>query len=146
MVSLACCAIPDRSVLTFHSSFSNYGGAPVKAEYCHEAVRDDRHPSTSLSALKAYLQALRLVLHTLATSAARYGRHIQPLLSLSIDFYVRLFVRVQTSPIDVKRVFRYVIQRTFGCDTSAKADVAARPLFITFVPGASPFTSSRWDV
>ncbi|PIL24069.1 hypothetical protein GSI_13820 [Ganoderma sinense ZZ0214-1] len=50
-------------------------------------------------------QALRLVLHTLATSAARYGRYIEPLLSLSIDFYVRLFVRIHSSPIDVKKVF-----------------------------------------
>jgi tRNA (guanine26-N2/guanine27-N2)-dimethyltransferase len=38
----------------------------------------------------------------LATTAARYGRHIEPLLSLSIDFYVRLFIRVATSPKEVK--------------------------------------------
>jgi tRNA (guanine26-N2/guanine27-N2)-dimethyltransferase len=38
----------------------------------------------------------------------RYGRYIQPLLSLSIDFYVRLFVRVQTAPIEVKKVARFV--------------------------------------
>ncbi|KAG8892504.1 RNA methyltransferase tRNA(m5U54)methyltransferase, partial [Tulasnella sp. 403] len=42
--------------------FSNYGGVSMKAEYCHEA-------------------ALRLVLHTISTSAARYGRYITPLLS-----------------------------------------------------------------
>ncbi|RPD66222.1 N2,N2-dimethylguanosine tRNA methyltransferase [Lentinus tigrinus ALCF2SS1-6] len=87
---LLCVTCTDMSVLATtnypEKCFSNYGGAPVKAEYCHEA-------------------ALRLVLHTLATSAARYGRYIYPLLSLSIDFYVRLFVRVHTSPIDVKRVF-----------------------------------------
>ncbi|KAI0748208.1 N2,N2-dimethylguanosine tRNA methyltransferase [Daedaleopsis nitida] len=87
---LLCVTCTDMSVLATtnypEKCFSNYGGAPVKAEYCHEA-------------------ALRLVLHTLATSAARYGRRIQPLLSLSIDFYVRLFVRVHTAPIDVKKVF-----------------------------------------
>ncbi|KAG6832138.1 hypothetical protein H0H87_002450 [Tephrocybe sp. NHM501043] len=64
--------------------FSNYGGVPAKAEYCHEA-------------------ALRLVLHTLSTSATRYGRYIEPLASLSIDFYVRIFVRVKTSPLEVKK-------------------------------------------
>lgn len=48
-------------------------------------------------------QALRLVLHTLSTSASRYGRFIEPVLSLSIDFYVRLFVRVKTSPLEVKK-------------------------------------------
>ncbi|TBU50868.1 N2,N2-dimethylguanosine tRNA methyltransferase [Dichomitus squalens] len=87
---LLCVTCTDMSVLATtnypEKCFSNYGGAPVKAEYCHEA-------------------ALRLVLHTLATSAARYGRYIQPLLSLSIDFYVRIFVRVYSSPIDVKKVF-----------------------------------------
>ncbi|OJA10564.1 hypothetical protein AZE42_03148 [Rhizopogon vesiculosus] len=48
--------------------------------------------------------ALRLVLHTLSTSASRYGRYIEPQLSLSIDFYVRLFVRIHSAPIEVKKV------------------------------------------
>lgn len=49
-------------------------------------------------------QGLRLVLHSLATTAARYGRYIEPQLSLSIDFYVRLFIRVRTGPKEVKAV------------------------------------------
>ncbi|KAI0703622.1 N2,N2-dimethylguanosine tRNA methyltransferase [Cytidiella melzeri] len=86
---LLCVTCTDLAVLasTNYSEkcFSNYGGVSVKTEYCHES-------------------ALRLVLHTISTSAARYGRYIQPLLSLSIDFYVRLFIRVSTSPIEVKRL------------------------------------------
>ena len=39
-------------------SYAKYGGHPVKAEFCHEV-------------------ALRLVLNTLSTSAARYKRHIE---------------------------------------------------------------------
>ncbi|TDL24799.1 N2,N2-dimethylguanosine tRNA methyltransferase [Rickenella mellea] len=85
---LLCVTCTDLAVLatTNYSEkcFSNYGGIPAKAEYCHEV-------------------ALRLVLHTISTSAARYGRYIHPLLSLSIDFYVRLFVRVQTAPVEVKK-------------------------------------------
>lgn len=65
--------------------FSNYGGVCVNAEYSHEV-------------------ALRLVLFSLAQAAARYGRTIAPLLSFSIDFYVRLFVRVDTRPVDVKKL------------------------------------------
>ncbi|WWD17458.1 N2,N2-dimethylguanosine tRNA methyltransferase [Kwoniella shandongensis] len=65
--------------------YSNYGGTNVHAEYTHEA-------------------ALRLVMHSLATCAARYGRYITPLLSFSIDFYVRLFVRIDTRPEQVKRL------------------------------------------
>jgi hypothetical protein len=38
-------------------------------------------------------------LHSIAVHAARYKRAIQPLLSLSIDFYVRLFLRVHASPV-----------------------------------------------
>ncbi|KAI0341600.1 N2,N2-dimethylguanosine tRNA methyltransferase [Trametopsis cervina] len=86
---LLCVTCTDLAVLAStnyaEKCFSNYGGVPVKTEYCHEA-------------------ALRLVLHTISTSAARYGRYIQPLLSLSIDFYVRLFIRVSSSPLEVKRL------------------------------------------
>ncbi|KDR81650.1 hypothetical protein GALMADRAFT_89844 [Galerina marginata CBS 339.88] len=85
---LLCVTCTDLSVLATtnypEKCFSNYGGVPVKAEYCHES-------------------ALRLVLHSISTTASRYGRFIQPLLSLSIDFYVRIFVRVQTSPVEVKK-------------------------------------------
>ncbi|KAI0797923.1 N2,N2-dimethylguanosine tRNA methyltransferase [Abortiporus biennis] len=86
---LLCITCTDLAVLAStnyaEKCFSNYGGVPIKAEYCHEG-------------------ALRLLLHTISTSAARYGRHIQPLLSLSIDFYIRVFVRVSTSPIEVKKL------------------------------------------
>ncbi|KAJ7774567.1 N2 N2-dimethylguanosine tRNA methyltransferase [Mycena maculata] len=85
---LLCVTCTDLTVLATtnyaEKCFSNYGGIPVKAEYCHEA-------------------ALRLVLHSISTSAARYGRYIEPILSLSIDFYVRLFIRIRTSPLEVKK-------------------------------------------
>jgi len=48
-------------------------------------------------------KALRLVLHCLSTTAARYGRYIEPILSLSIDFYVRVFVRMWTGAIGTKK-------------------------------------------
>ncbi|CAG2183855.1 unnamed protein product, partial [Oppiella nova] len=39
--------------------------------------------------------------------ANRYGRYIVPLLSLSIDFYVRIFLQIYTSPHEVKRSARH---------------------------------------
>ncbi|THU80820.1 N2,N2-dimethylguanosine tRNA methyltransferase [Dendrothele bispora CBS 962.96] len=85
---LLCITCTDMTVLGTNNypekCLSNYGGVPVKGEYCHEA-------------------ALRLVLHAVSTSASRYGRYIEPLLSLSIDFYVRLFIRVNSSPAQVKK-------------------------------------------
>ncbi|EFW15044.1 RNA methyltransferase tRNA(m5U54)methyltransferase [Coccidioides posadasii str. Silveira] len=64
-------------------AYALYGGIPIKGVHSHEG-------------------GLRLILHALATSAAKYGIAIEPLLSLSIDFYARLFVRVHRSPSEVK--------------------------------------------
>ncbi|KAJ5468704.1 tRNA (guanine(26)-N(2))-dimethyltransferase [Penicillium sp. IBT 31633x] len=64
-------------------AFSLYGGIPMKGSHSHEG-------------------GLRLILNALAMSAAKYGVAIEPLLSLSIDFYARVFVRVYRSPAQVK--------------------------------------------
>lgn len=63
--------------------FSYYGGSTLHGDACHES-------------------ALRLVLNMVASTAAKYGKSIEPLLSLSINFYVRLFIRVKKSPAQVK--------------------------------------------
>ena len=89
---LLCVTCTDMSVLAGigypEKCYANYGGSPVKQEYTHEV-------------------ALRLVLNSIASTAAKYGRAIVPLLSLSIDFYVRLFIRVVQSPAQVKFLARY---------------------------------------
>lgn len=86
---LLCVTCTDLAVLAGSNypekCYANYGGSPIKAEYTHEG-------------------ALRLLLHTLATSAARYGRYIEPVLSLSIDYYIRVFIRVRTGPAEVKKL------------------------------------------
>ncbi|KAJ5774664.1 tRNA (guanine(26)-N(2))-dimethyltransferase [Penicillium paradoxum] len=64
-------------------AFSLYGGIPMKGSHSHEG-------------------GLRLILNSLAASASKYGVAIEPLLSLSIDFYARVFVRVHRSPAQVK--------------------------------------------
>lgn len=50
-----------------------------------------------------FSQALRLLLFSLESHANRYKRYIKPLLSISVDFYVRVFVQVFTSASEVKR-------------------------------------------
>jgi tRNA (guanine26-N2/guanine27-N2)-dimethyltransferase len=61
------------------------------------------HPETAYGRYAAlpiqsarYLQelALRILLHTIAVSAARYGRTIRPVLSVGMAFYVRVFVEI----------------------------------------------------
>ena len=58
--------------------WTKYGAYPVHRSYCHE-------------------MAVRILLASIETHAARHKRYIVPLISLSIDFYVRVFVRVYTS-------------------------------------------------
>lgn len=72
-------------------------GYPEKCFALYGGVNMVSHDATHES-------ALRLVLNLLNQSAAKYKKHVEPLLSLSIDFYVRVFVKVKTSPIKVKEL------------------------------------------
>ncbi|TWU76595.1 RNA methyltransferase tRNA(m5U54)methyltransferase [Metarhizium rileyi] len=77
----------DSAVWAGHSycekTYSLYGGVPVKGMHSHEV-------------------ALRLILNAVASSGARYGIAIEPMLSLSIDFYTKVFIKVTRSPSAVK--------------------------------------------
>ncbi|QLL32012.1 hypothetical protein HG536_0C01800 [Torulaspora globosa] len=72
-------------------------GYPEKCFALYGGVNMASHESSHES-------ALRLVLNLLNQSAAKYRKSVEPLLSLSIDFYVRVFVKVRTSPIEVKNL------------------------------------------
>ncbi|KAL2108960.1 hypothetical protein VUR80DRAFT_3156 [Thermomyces stellatus] len=84
---MLCVTCTDSAVWAGHSypekTYALYGGIPLKNFCAHEA-------------------GLRLVLHSIASSAARYGLVIEPLLSLSADFYVRVFVKVSKSQAALK--------------------------------------------
>ncbi|KAK7418550.1 RNA methyltransferase tRNA(m5U54)methyltransferase [Neonectria punicea] len=84
---LLCITCTDSAVWAGHSycekTYALYGGIPIKGMHSHEG-------------------GLRLVLNAVATSASRYGLTIEPLLSLSIDFYTKFFIRVTKSPQSVK--------------------------------------------
>ncbi|KAJ2726580.1 RNA methyltransferase tRNA(m5U54)methyltransferase [Coemansia sp. Benny D115] len=86
---LMCVTCTDLAILASNNHpetcFAKYGGSPLKAEFCHEL-------------------ALRLVINSLQQAANRQGRYIEPLLSCSIDFYVRIFVRVHDRALMVKTV------------------------------------------
>lgn len=67
-----CASYPD-------ACFFKYGAVAVKGEVCHEF-------------------AVRIILNSIARAAAKFKRGIQPLLSCSIDFYGRVFVRIRDAP------------------------------------------------
>lgn len=72
----------DMAVLAGNSPetcYSKYGAISLRTKSCHE-------------------MALRILLQCVQSHANRYGRYIEPLLSISADFYIRVFVRVHTGP------------------------------------------------
>lgn len=87
----------DLAVLAGNNTdtcFAKYGSMPTRGPYCHEL-------------------AVRIVLASLQMHAGRFGRYIEPLISLQIDFYVRMFVRVRSGKAEVKQVpskLAYVLQ------------------------------------
>ena len=83
---LLCVTCTDMAVLSGNNPsacFSRYGSMPVKGPYLHE-------------------MALRILLSSIEASANKHQRHITPIISCSIDFYVRVFVRVHKSAANVK--------------------------------------------
>ncbi|KAG7195441.1 RNA methyltransferase tRNA(m5U54)methyltransferase [Scheffersomyces spartinae] len=73
----------------------NFGNNPMGTDANHEA-------------------GLRLILGLVARSAAKYKKSIEPLLSLLIDFYMRCFIRIRTSPLEVKQLASQNMQ-VFHC-------------------------------
>jgi tRNA (guanine26-N2/guanine27-N2)-dimethyltransferase len=70
---LLCVTATDMAVLCGNASevcWTKYGSYPVKNKACHEV-------------------AIRTLLAAIQAAAARHRRHIVPLLSVSVDFYVR---------------------------------------------------------
>ena len=84
---LLCVTCTDMTVLSGNYPevcFAKYGSMPVRAKYLHE-------------------MSLRILLNSIESAANKYKRHMVPWLSISVDFYVRVFVRIYESPAEVKR-------------------------------------------
>ncbi|KAK5939697.1 RNA methyltransferase tRNA(m5U54)methyltransferase [Knufia obscura] len=82
-------------------TYALYNGIPLKGPYSHEA-------------------GMRLILHSIATTASKYGIAIEPFLSLSIDFYCRLFIRVHKSQQEVK-LMAGTTMLVYNCDQGCQA-------------------------
>ncbi|KAK2663212.1 hypothetical protein Ddye_001786 [Dipteronia dyeriana] len=100
---LLMCTATDMAVLCGGNGevcYSKYGSYPLRGKYCHE-------------------MALRILLASIESHANRYKRYIVPVLSVQMDFYVRVFVRIYTSASAMKNTplkLSYVYQCT-GCDS-----------------------------
>ncbi|KAL5739265.1 hypothetical protein ACOSP7_028181 [Xanthoceras sorbifolium] len=97
------CTATDMAVLCGGNGevcYSKYGSYPLRGKYCHE-------------------MALRILLASIESHANRYKRYIVPVLSVQMDFYVRVFVRIYTSASAMKNTplkLSYVYQ-CIGCDS-----------------------------
>uniref|UniRef100_A0A915BNS8 tRNA (guanine(26)-N(2))-dimethyltransferase n=2 Tax=Parascaris univalens TaxID=6257 RepID=A0A915BNS8_PARUN len=89
-------AVADRGVLmvtctdmavlcgnTPEACYNKYGSVALRHKCCHEF-------------------AIRVLLKSIDSHASRYARYIEPLLSVSVDFYVRVFVRIHTGAKQAK--------------------------------------------
>lgn len=127
---LLSCTATDMAVLCGNNGevcYSKYGAYPLRGKYCHE-------------------MALRILLASIEAHANRYKRHIVPVLSLSVDFYVRVFVRIYTSASAIKESpskLSYVYQ-CVGCDSfhlQPVGRVATRQGSTRYLPGTGPVIS-----
>jgi len=100
---LLCVTCTDMAVLSGNfpeKCFSLYGTVGLRAKFLHEA-------------------SLRTLLHSIDSAANRHKRHIVPWVSLSVDFYIRVFVRVFESPQEVKKSLlrRAMIYQSVQCES-----------------------------
>jgi tRNA (guanine26-N2/guanine27-N2)-dimethyltransferase len=100
---LLCVTCTDMPVLSGNypeTCFAKYGTVSIKAGYHAE-------------------HALRTLLQTIDTAANKYARYIVPYVSLAIDFYCRVFVRVFKSPAEVKKscTKRAMVLQSTQCPT-----------------------------
>ncbi|CAG5134674.1 unnamed protein product [Candidula unifasciata] len=98
---LLCVTCTDAAVLCGNAPekcSANYGAMSLRSKFCHE-------------------MAVRIILQCIDSHANRYSRYIVPLVSLSIDFYFRVFVRVHTGQKQVKHSVakRSMVFECVGC-------------------------------
>ena len=102
---LLCVTCTDAGVFAstgyLEKTYALYGGLPAKGAHSHEV-------------------GLRLIIHSVAQTAAKYGLSVEPLLSLSIDFYARLFIRIHKRPNEVK-LLAGTTMITYNCDSGCGA-------------------------
>ncbi|KPJ11489.1 putative N(2),N(2)-dimethylguanosine tRNA methyltransferase [Papilio machaon] len=92
----------DMAVLAGNSPetcYSKYGAISLKTKCCHE-------------------MALRILLQCIESHANRYGRYTVPMLSISADFYIRVFVKVYSGAIHCKKTTSKLsmVYQCVGCD------------------------------
>ncbi|VDN30116.1 unnamed protein product [Gongylonema pulchrum] len=118
----------DMAVLcgnTPESCYNKYASVGLRHKSCHEF-------------------AIRVLLKAIDAHANCYGRYIEPLLSVSVDYYLRVFVKVHTSALIAKDSVTKV-SHVFAC--TGCSSLHLQPLVKKIVNGNSvKFTPKTFDV
>ena len=109
---LLCITCTDMSILcgnTPETCYAKYGSMSLRVKCCHE-------------------MALRILLQCVESHANRYSRYIEPLISISADFYIRIFVKVHTGQNIVKRSVTKMsmVYQCTGCGTITTQPMATK--------------------
>ncbi|KAL1488981.1 hypothetical protein ABEB36_014761 [Hypothenemus hampei] len=93
----------DMAVLAGNSPetcYVKYGAISLRIKCCHEV-------------------AVRILLQCIESHANRYSRYIEPILCISVDFYIRVFVRVYTGAQKCKQTTSKLshVYHCTGCDS-----------------------------
>ncbi|KAL6498611.1 hypothetical protein OROHE_026552 [Orobanche hederae] len=138
------CTATDMAVLCGGNGevcYSKYGSYPLRGKYCHEmALR------ILLACIEPSVPLEEGIL--VKSHANRYKRYIVPVLSVQMDFYVRVFVRVYTSASSMKNTplkLSYVYQCT-GCDSFHLQPIGravSKNTSVRYLPGFGPVVAQE---
>lgn len=100
LLMVTCTDMPTLCGLERNACHARYGSVSLRISSCHE-------------------MALRILLRSIELQANRYGYHIVPLLSVSADFYIRVFVKVYKSPSNAKKSVEKLatVYKCIDCET-----------------------------
>ncbi|KFD71358.1 LOW QUALITY PROTEIN: hypothetical protein M514_07158 [Trichuris suis] len=106
---------------TPETCYAKYGSMSLKSKCCHEI-------------------ALRILISCIDSHANCYGRFVEPLLSVSVDFYVRVFLLVKTGPSMAKRSAckKSLIYQCASCESFVLQSLARQ----VATSGGSKFTNA----
>ena len=107
MMCITCTDMQTLAGGNLHTAWSRYASMPLKTYACHEL-------------------ALRMLLNAVASAASRQRASITPLLSLSVDFYIRVFVKVHQKPASVHALPAQLgfLRQCTGCHTLTQQPMA----------------------
>lgn len=91
-------------------------------EKCYALYGGSNFGNTTFGLDANHEAGIRLLLSTIANIAARHKKFIEPVLSLSIDYYFRVFVKVSTSAAQVKHLSSttMMVHHCIGCGYMAE--------------------------